>query len=118
MGLASHKGRHEGEELVHFNSVQFDSTRLGLFSPRPPSPSDGSSSSSSSSDWTPILILVPLTLGLGRNINPLYIPSIVSILEAPQTLGFIGGKPGASLYFFGYQNQHFLSLDPHRPQVI
>src|SRR4051794_11666412 len=53
--------------------------------------------------WRPVLIWVPLRLGMAR-INPLYIPSLKALLQWPQSLGFIGGKPNASFYFIGWQD--------------
>ena len=64
-------------------------------------------------DWTPMIILVPLVLGLDKNINPRYLPSLLAMLSLPQTLGIIGGRPAASLYFVGAQDDNLFYLDPH-----
>jgi cysteine protease ATG4 len=48
------------------------------------------------------LVLVPLTLGVGR-VSPLYHPQLRAVLAAPQSVGIVGGRPGASLYFIGVQ---------------
>ena len=42
-------------------------------------------------EWTPMIILVPLVLGLDKNINPRYLPSLLAMLSLPQTLGIVGG---------------------------
>ncbi|XP_019453149.1 PREDICTED: cysteine protease ATG4-like isoform X1 [Lupinus angustifolius] len=62
--------------------------------------------------WTPLLLLVPLVLGLDK-INPRYVPLLQSIFKFPQSLGILGGKPGASTYIIGVQNEKALYLDPH-----
>ncbi|KAK4766133.1 hypothetical protein SAY87_007775 [Trapa incisa] len=66
-------------------------------------------------DWTPILLLVPLVLGL-ENVNPRYIPSLRATFSFPQSLGLMGGKPGASTYMIGIQDQEVFYLDPHDVQ--
>jgi hypothetical protein len=52
--------------------------------------------------WKPILILVPLRLGLDK-INPLYIDTLKDFFQFKQNVGIIGGRPRQSLYFVGYQ---------------
>ncbi|KAJ7961980.1 Cysteine protease [Quillaja saponaria] len=66
-------------------------------------------------DWTPILLLVPLVLGLEK-VNPRYIPLLWSTFTFPQSLGVLGGKPGASTYIVGVQSDRVLYLDPHEVQ--
>mmetsp|Transcript_3232 Transcript_3232/g.11716 ORF Transcript_3232/g.11716 Transcript_3232/m.11716 type:complete len:586 (-) Transcript_3232:183-1940(-) len=66
--------------------------------------------------WRPLLILVPLTLGAGPRVNPLYIPSLKAVLQWPQSIGMIGGRPAASLYFVGFQEDNVFYLDPHTTQ--
>ncbi|CAL9147615.1 unnamed protein product [Musa hybrid cultivar] len=65
--------------------------------------------------WAPILLLVPLVLGLER-INPRYIPLLQETFSFPQSLGILGGKPGASTYIVGVQEDKALYLDPHEVQ--
>ncbi|XP_019413861.1 PREDICTED: cysteine protease ATG4-like isoform X1 [Lupinus angustifolius] len=62
--------------------------------------------------WTPLLLLVPLVLGLDK-INPRYVPLLQSTFKFPQSLGILGGKPGASTYIIGVQNEKAFYLDPH-----
>ncbi|XP_019057524.1 PREDICTED: cysteine protease ATG4b-like, partial [Tarenaya hassleriana] len=62
--------------------------------------------------WTPLLLLVPLVLGLDK-VNPRYIPSLVATFTFPQSLGILGGKPGASTYIVGVQEDKGFYLDPH-----
>ncbi|XP_011005240.1 PREDICTED: cysteine protease ATG4-like [Populus euphratica] len=68
-------------------------------------------------DWTPILLLVPLVLGLDK-INPRYIPSLQATFTFPQSLGILGGKPGASTYIVGVQDKNAFYLDPHEVQPV
>eukprot|EP00501_MAST-03F_sp_TOSAG23-6_P000539 GSMAST32.ASY1.ANO1.559.1 assembled CDS len=72
---------------------------------------------------TSALILVPLRLGLNR-LNEGYCPCTFFIMNFLQTffsyeifLGFIGGRPGHSLYFLGSQNSNLFFLDPHSRTV-
>jgi len=62
--------------------------------------------------WRPLMILIPLRLGVDR-INKLYIPQLKSMLQLPQCLGIIGGRPKQSLYFVGFQDDSLIYLDPH-----
>ncbi|KAH9726442.1 cysteine protease ATG4a [Citrus sinensis] len=66
-------------------------------------------------DWTPILLLVPLVLGLEK-VNPRYIPTLRLTFTFPQSLGIVGGKPGASTYIVGVQEESAIYLDPHDVQ--
>lgn len=68
-----------------------------------------------SMDWAPLLVLVPLVLGLDK-INPRYLPSLQAAFTFPQSLGILGGKPGASTYIVGIQEDQVLYLDPHDVQ--
>ncbi|KAG6485948.1 hypothetical protein ZIOFF_054515 [Zingiber officinale] len=68
-------------------------------------------------DWAPILLLVPLVLGLEK-INPRNIPLLWETFTFPQCLGILGGKPGASTYIVGVQDEKALYLDPHEAQSM
>ncbi|CAI0396976.1 unnamed protein product [Linum tenue] len=68
-------------------------------------------------DWTPIILLVPLVLGLDK-VNPRYIPSLQATFTFPQSLGILGGKPGASTYIVGVQDDNAFYLDPHEVQQV
>uniref|UniRef100_A0A7S4DGX0 Cysteine protease n=1 Tax=Lotharella globosa TaxID=91324 RepID=A0A7S4DGX0_9EUKA len=56
----------------------------------------------SADSWRPVVILVPVRLGLD-SINPNYCEGLRRCLKLPQSLGFVGGRPRSSLYFIGYQ---------------
>ncbi|KAF6137533.1 hypothetical protein GIB67_031812 [Kingdonia uniflora] len=73
--------------------------------------------SNAQADWTPILLLVPLVLGLEK-VNPRYIPSLGATFTFPQSLGILGGKPGASTYIIGVQDDKAFYLDPHEVQQV
>ncbi|XP_057956893.1 cysteine protease ATG4-like isoform X2 [Malania oleifera] len=68
-------------------------------------------------DWTPILLLVPLVLGLEK-VNPRYIPLLGATFTFPQSIGILGGKPGASTYIVGLQDEKAFYLDPHEVQPV
>ncbi|XP_072973282.1 cysteine protease ATG4B-like isoform X1 [Typha angustifolia] len=68
------------------------------------------------SGWAPILLLVPLVLGLDK-VNPRYIPFLKETFTFPQSLGILGGKPGASTYIVGIHDDKALYLDPHEVQL-
>lgn len=62
--------------------------------------------------FIPCIVLVPARLG-GNSINDIYIDTLKMHLKMKNCLGIIGGKPKHSLYFFGYQADKVLFLDPH-----
>ncbi|KAG2258575.1 hypothetical protein Bca4012_021754 [Brassica carinata] len=66
---------------------------------------------------TSVLLLVPLVLGLDK-VNPRYIPSLIATFTFPQSLGILGGKPGASTYIVGVQEDKGFYLDPHDVQQV
>uniref|UniRef100_A0A6N2MRJ8 Cysteine protease n=1 Tax=Salix viminalis TaxID=40686 RepID=A0A6N2MRJ8_SALVM len=54
-----------------------------------------------------------------RRINcPMYIPSLQATFTFPQSLGILGGKPGASTYIVGVQDENAFYLDPHEVQPV
>lgn len=66
-------------------------------------------------DWTPLLLIVPLRLGLNE-INPIYINGLRKCFQFKQSLGVIGGKPNLALYFIGCVGDEVIYLDPHTTQ--
>merc|ERR550532_50608 len=62
--------------------------------------------------WRPILLIVPLRLGL-TDINSAYIEPIKECFHMEETMGIIGGRPNSAYYFIGYQGSYLLYLDPH-----
>eukprot|EP00794_Sanderia_malayensis_P011206 gene11206-12381_t len=71
--------------------------------------------SSPSSSWRPLLLFIPLRLGLCE-INSAYYPALKACLTIQQTLGFIGGKPNHAHYFIGFNGHRLIYLDPHTTQ--
>eukprot|EP00041_Stephanoeca_diplocostata_P009009 m.136480 g.136480 ORF g.136480 m.136480 type:complete len:396 (+) comp17572_c0_seq4:99-1286(+) len=70
---------------------------------------------SSGSSWRPILILIPLRLGVHK-MNKLYVPALQNVFMHNECVGIIGGKPRHSLYFVGFQGDELIGLDPHQCQ--
>jgi len=64
-----------------------------------------------------LFLLIPIRLGL-MEINHGYLPILRMWLTNRFCVGFIGGKPRKSLYFYGFQNDRLLYLDPHLCQEI
>lgn len=64
---------------------------------------------------SPTLILGGLRLGI-NSVNPVYWEFLKLVLSMEQSVGIAGGRPGSSHYFFGYQGNRLLYLDPHHPQ--
>ncbi|KAJ1730638.1 hypothetical protein LPJ61_002908 [Coemansia biformis] len=62
--------------------------------------------------WRPLLLLVPVRLGLSR-LNLGYVPKIKTLFQIPQSVGLVGGKPSRSFYFVGRQGDSLFYLDPH-----
>lgn len=50
--------------------------------------------------------------------NERYLPQLAAVLTFPQSVGIVGGRPGASLYFLGVQGSAVLYLDPHEVQEV
>ncbi|KAK7295258.1 hypothetical protein RJT34_18164 [Clitoria ternatea] len=67
--------------------------------------------------WTPLLLLVPLVLGLDK-VNPRYVPLLHSTFKFPQSLGILGGRSGSSTYIIGVQSEKAFYLDPHDNQPV
>ncbi|XP_075478363.1 LOW QUALITY PROTEIN: cysteine protease ATG4-like [Primulina tabacum] len=67
--------------------------------------------------WGPILLMVPLVLGVEK-VNPRYLPLLSATLMFPQSLGILGGRPGASTYIVGVQDEKAFYLDPHEVQQV
>ncbi|KAG7199641.1 hypothetical protein KM043_014235 [Ampulex compressa] len=67
------------------------------------------------SQWKPLLLLIPLRLGLSE-INPVYISGLKTSFKISQSLGVIGGKPNLALYFIGCVGNEVIYLDPHTTQ--
>jgi cysteine protease ATG4 len=63
----------------------------------------------------PVLVLLPLMLGLGK-LNQDYNSVVKEALEMPGAVGIIGGRPRSALYFVGFQDDNLLFLDPHLVQ--
>jgi cysteine protease ATG4 len=67
--------------------------------------------------WSnPVLILVPLRLGLDA-IQPDLAVQAAATLKWPQSVGILGGKPRSSYFFIGLSGDTLLYLDPHYTQV-
>ena len=60
----------------------------------------------------PLFIFIILRLGLD-NIDENFKESLLRCFEIESCIGIIGGKPSSSYYFYGYQNDNLLYLDPH-----
>ncbi|XP_038209168.1 cysteine protease ATG4B [Zerene cesonia] len=67
------------------------------------------------SDWMPLLLIVPLRLGLSE-INPVYVDGLKICFQSPQSIGVIGGKPNQALYLIGCVSDEVIYLDPHTTQ--
>ncbi|XP_025270330.1 cysteine protease ATG4B isoform X2 [Camponotus floridanus] len=65
--------------------------------------------------WKPLLLLIPLRLGLSE-INPIYINGLKTSFKITQSMGVIGGKPNLALYFIGCVGDEVIYLDPHTTQ--
>lgn len=70
---------------------------------------------SDSSSWRPMLLFIPLRLGLA-NFNPIYSQSIKSTFTMKQSLGILGGRPRHAVWFIGFTGNEFICLDPHVTQ--
>uniref|UniRef100_A0A8C7L5I9 Cysteine protease n=1 Tax=Oncorhynchus kisutch TaxID=8019 RepID=A0A8C7L5I9_ONCKI len=73
------------------------------------------SQSQSRSDWRPLLLVIPLRLGI-NHINPVYIQALKECFKIPQSCGVLGGKPNLAYYFIGFVGEELIYLDPHTTQ--
>ena len=73
---------------------------------------------SADDSFEPTLIVLGTRLGI-NGITPAYHTALKHALELPQSVGIAGGRPSASHYFIGHQNDQFFYLDPHstRPML-
>uniref|UniRef100_A0A8C3XJT4 Cysteine protease n=1 Tax=Chelydra serpentina TaxID=8475 RepID=A0A8C3XJT4_CHESE len=76
---------------------------------------DGAEVTDRLSLWKPLVLLIPLRLGL-TDINEAYIETLKQCFMMPQSLGVIGGKPNSAHYFIGYVGEELIYLDPHTTQ--
>lgn len=67
------------------------------------------------STWRPLVLFIPLRLGL-TDINSSYYPSLKVMFTLRQSLGVIGGKPNHAHYFVGFNGDMLIYLDPHTTQ--
>nr|XP_002128504.1 cysteine protease ATG4A isoform X1 [Ciona intestinalis] len=65
--------------------------------------------------WRPLLLLIPLRLGLSE-INPVYFTHLKECLHWKESVGVIGGKPNHAYYFLGCSEDSMIFLDPHTTQ--
>uniref|UniRef100_A0A0K0CZ27 Cysteine protease n=1 Tax=Angiostrongylus cantonensis TaxID=6313 RepID=A0A0K0CZ27_ANGCA len=80
---------------------------------------ESSASNDRHCEWRPLLLLVPLRLGL-TSINRCYLPAIEEFFKLDSCVGIIGGRPNHALYFIGIAGDRLIYLDPHycRPSVL
>ncbi|XP_045200560.2 cysteine protease ATG4B-like [Mercenaria mercenaria] len=67
--------------------------------------------------WKPLLLIIPLRLGL-TDTNVVYVESLKKCLSLKQSVGMIGGKPNHAHWFIGYVGDELVYLDPHTTQVF
>lgn len=66
--------------------------------------------------FSPTLLLIGTRLGIER-ITPAYRSALAAALQLPQSVGIAGGRPSASHYFVGVQDDAFFYLDPHHTRA-
>ncbi|VDK20939.1 unnamed protein product [Taenia asiatica] len=70
----------------------------------------------SSSTWHPLLLILPLRLGL-HEFNMRYAPALQGLFKLRQCVGVIGGRPNHALWLIGsVGDDEVLCLDPHTTQ--
>ncbi|CAH8682308.1 unnamed protein product [Schistosoma rodhaini] len=74
-----------------------------------------SSTNSPSSNWRPLLLFVPLRLGL-HNPNPCYFNAIKAVFRLPHCVGILGGSPCHAVWIVGVTDDDVICLDPHTTQ--
>ena len=66
----------------------------------------------SSLTFHPMIILLPARIGIGT-IPEYFHEQLKYCLSLPFTIGIVGGKKDAAIYFVGYQGDDMIYLDPH-----
>eukprot|EP00039_Didymoeca_costata_P024160 m.9487 g.9487 ORF g.9487 m.9487 type:complete len:330 (-) comp4070_c0_seq1:133-1122(-) len=66
----------------------------------------------SSGDWKPLLLLVPLRLGM-QKVGAEFTDSLKQFFRMKQCVGAMGGRPNAAYYFTGVIGDDLIYLDPH-----
>jgi len=74
-----------------------------------------SSSSAQDRPWHPLLLIIPLRLGL-TEMNPMYVEPLKACLSLPQSVGIVGGTPNHAHFFVGHVGDQLFFLDPHTTQ--
>ncbi|XP_067944039.1 cysteine protease ATG4A-like isoform X2 [Watersipora subatra] len=83
----------------------------------PPLSSPNTSFIGESSTWRPLLLMVPLRLGIA-SFNDVYLPSLKRCFQMPYSVGMLGGKPNHAHWFIGYVGNELVFLDPHTTQPV
>lgn len=68
------------------------------------------------SDWKPLLLVIPLRLGIS-DVNPIYYDQLKACFRLEQSIGVLGGKPSHAFWFVGYTEDYLLYFDPHTTQA-
>lgn len=106
-------GAMDGQHFSHFVNDAWPQGRRPDISPKR-NQSDGDTDRSQSC-WKPLLLIVPLRLGL-TDINPIYFKALKNCLSLSQSVGIIGGKPNHAHWFIGFVGDELVYLDPHTTQ--
>ncbi|KAM7543226.1 hypothetical protein Aperf_G00000016172 [Anoplocephala perfoliata] len=69
----------------------------------------------SSSTWRPLLLILPLRLGL-HELNMMYAPHLLNLFKLRQCVGILGGRPMHALWLIGFIGDDIICLDPHTTQ--
>ncbi|CAH8292712.1 unnamed protein product, partial [Schistosoma turkestanicum] len=116
----THNNNHQENHLQtnQYNDSQVDSTNTDvnpIMHNESSSLSSSSSTNSISSNWRPLLLFVPLRLGL-HNPNPCYFNAIKAIFRLPYCIGILGGSPCHAVWIVGVSGDDVICLDPHTTQ--
>nr|CAX82473.1 autophagy-related cysteine endopeptidase 2 [Schistosoma japonicum] len=107
----------ENQQLsMNYEASQHDSNQIN--STTAASVCESSSLSSTnppSSNWRPLLLFVPLRLGL-HNPNPCYFNAIKAVFRLPNCIGILGGSPCHAVWIVGVTGDDVICLDPHTTQ--
>ncbi|XP_068732115.1 cysteine protease ATG4B-like isoform X1 [Montipora capricornis] len=78
-------------------------------------PKDGIKHRKKQLKWRPLLLFIPLRLGLSE-MNSVYNEPFKACFKFRHSVGAIGGKPNHAYYFIGFYGNNLLYLDPHTTQ--
>ncbi|VDM18114.1 unnamed protein product [Hydatigera taeniaeformis] len=109
--------RNMSSSLLEAKTPVEDDSSPTTETPNPEFLSMPTTTAAASSTWHPLLLILPLRLGL-HEFNMRYAPALQGLFKLRQCVGVIGGRPNHALWLIGsVGDDEVLCLDPHTTQA-